>query len=166
MARGRNAAVIVFLVASVNKWPALTEVLAKIYMILPLQEAQNDYRSSFVILLCRYRWRDHRESLRMATGCPLRALHQAEGLEQVGFVPAIRSRSAPSALARVTSRATAVLDLPLLVAVSTVKLSTAFPTWETFARPRPAPPFFVSGCVASYAALRFEISFARCAGVR
>src|SRR5712664_4168923 len=124
MARGRNAAVIVFLVASVHKWPALTEVLAKIDMILPLQEAQNDYRSSFVILLCRYRWRDHRESLRMATGCPLRALHQAEGLEQVGFVPAIRSRSAPSALARVTSRATAVLDLPLLVAVSTVKLST------------------------------------------
>ena len=87
MARGRNAAVIVFLIASVHKWPALTEVLAKIDMILPLQEAQNDYRSSFVILLCRYRRRDHRESLRMATGCPLRALHQAEGLEQVG-VPA------------------------------------------------------------------------------
>src|SRR5258706_15263357 len=63
-------------------------------MILPLQEAQNDYRSSFVTHLCRYRRRDHRESLRMATGCPLRALHQAEGLEQVGSVPAIRSRSA------------------------------------------------------------------------
>src|SRR5258707_2575714 len=94
MARGRNAAVIVFLIASVHKWPALTEVLAKIYMILPLQEAQNDYRSSFVTHLCRYRRRDHRESLRMATGCPLRALHQAEGLEQVGSVPAIRSRSA------------------------------------------------------------------------
>jgi hypothetical protein len=41
--RGTNAAVIVFLVASVNKWPALTEVLAKIDMILPLREAQNDY---------------------------------------------------------------------------------------------------------------------------
>src|SRR5260221_3679418 len=94
MARGRNAAVIVLRIASVHKWPALTEVLAKIYMILPLQEAQNDYRSSFVTHLCRYRRRDHRESLRMATGCPLRALHQAEGLEQVGSVPAIRSRSA------------------------------------------------------------------------
>src|SRR5882672_12877734 len=91
MARGRNAAVMVFLIASVHKWPALTEVLAKIDMILPLQEAQNDYRSSFVILLCRYRRRDHRESLRMATGCPLRALHQAEGLEEV--VPAIRPGS-------------------------------------------------------------------------
>src|SRR5258706_15617982 len=74
-------------------------------MILPLQEAQNDYRSSFVTHLCRYRRRDHRESLRMATGCPLRALHQAEGLEQVG-VPAIRSRSAPSAFPRVASRST------------------------------------------------------------
>ena len=40
MARGRNAAVMVFLIASVHKWPALTEVLAKIDMILPLQEAQ------------------------------------------------------------------------------------------------------------------------------
>ena len=83
MMRGRNAAVIVFLVASVNKWPALTEVLAKIYMILPLQEAQNDYRSSFVSLVCRYRRRDPREGLRMATGCPLRALHQAERLEKL-----------------------------------------------------------------------------------
>jgi len=53
MGRGTNAAVIVFLVASVNKWPALAEVLAKIDMILPLQEAQNDYRSSFVSLVCR-----------------------------------------------------------------------------------------------------------------
>jgi hypothetical protein len=95
MARGRNAAVIVFLIASVHKWPALTEVLAKIDMILPLQEAQNDYRSSFVILLCRYRRRDHRESLRMATGCPLRALHQAKGLEQVS-VP----RSRPAVIVR------------------------------------------------------------------
>jgi hypothetical protein len=51
--RGTNAAVIVFLVATVNKWPALTEVLAEIDMILPLQEAQNDYRSSFVSLICR-----------------------------------------------------------------------------------------------------------------
>jgi hypothetical protein len=75
MASGRKAAVIVFLVASVNKWPALTEVLAKFYMILPLQEAQNDYRSSFVSLVCGYRRRDRRESLRMATGCALRALH-------------------------------------------------------------------------------------------
>src|SRR5258706_7725683 len=122
MARGRNAAVIVFLIASVHKWPALTEVLAKIDMILPLQEAQNDYRSSFVILLCRYRRRDHRESLRMATGCPLRALHQAEGLEQVG-VPAIRSRSAPSALARVASRLMEVTDLPLFAAASAAKPS-------------------------------------------
>jgi hypothetical protein len=102
MARGRNAAVIVFLIASVHKWPALTEVLAKIDMILPLQEVQNDYRISFVILLCRYRRRDHHESLRMATGCPLWALHQAEGLEQVG-VPRSGPDRGPSALARLTS---------------------------------------------------------------
>jgi len=102
MGRGTNAAVIFFLVASVNKWPALTEVLAKIDMILPLQEVQNDYRISFVILLCRYRRRDHHESLRMATGCPLWALHQAEGLEQVG-VPRSGPDRGPSALARLTS---------------------------------------------------------------
>ena len=90
MGRGTNAAVIFFLVASVNKWPALTEVLAKIDMILRLQEAQNDYRSSFVSLVCRYRRCLRRESLRMATGCALRALHQAERLEEVGSAPAIR----------------------------------------------------------------------------
>jgi hypothetical protein len=89
MGRGTNAAVIFFLVASVNKWPALTEVLAKIDMILRLQEAQNDYRSSFVSLVCRYRRCFRCESLRMATGRPLRA--QAEQLEQVGAVPAISS---------------------------------------------------------------------------
>ena len=80
MMRGRNAAVIAFLIASVNK---STEVLAKMNMILALQEAQNDYRSSFVSLVCRYRRRDPREGLRMATGCPLRALHQAERLEKL-----------------------------------------------------------------------------------
>jgi hypothetical protein len=165
MARGRTAAVIVFLIASVNKWPALTEVLAKIYMILPLQEAQNDYRSSFVILLCRYRRRDHRESLRMATGCPVRALHLAEGLEQVGSVPAIRSRSAPSALARVASRTTDRADFPDF---GPFPLRKKKPTWRLLScRPgrRGALPCFVSGCVSSYAAF-FETSFARCAGVR
>jgi hypothetical protein len=91
MGRGANAAVIVFLIASVNKWPALTEVLAKIDMLLPLQEAQNDYRSSFISLLCRHRRCLRRESLPMATGCALRALHQAERLEEVGSAPA-RSR--------------------------------------------------------------------------
>jgi hypothetical protein len=40
VARNRNVAVIVFPAASVNKWPALTKAFAKIYMILPLQEAQ------------------------------------------------------------------------------------------------------------------------------
>src|SRR5229473_7543741 len=90
--RGRNAAVIAFLIASVNK---STEVLAKIDMILPLQEAQNDYRSSFVSLVCRYRRRClRRESLRMATGCALRALHQAERLEEVGSAPAMQPRCA------------------------------------------------------------------------
>jgi hypothetical protein len=32
-------------------WPVLAEVLAKIDMILPLQEAHNDCRSSFVSLV-------------------------------------------------------------------------------------------------------------------
>jgi len=165
MARGRNGAVIVFLIASVNKWPALTEVLAKIYMILPLQEAQNDYRSSFVILLCRYRRRDHRESLRMATGCPVRALHQAEGLEQVGSVPAIRSRSAPSALARVASRTPDRADFPDFWAVSFAKEEANLASSFLPPLPTGALPCFVSGCVSSYAAF-FETSFARCAGVR
>jgi len=69
-------------------------------MILPLQEVQNDYRSSFVCFVCRYRRRDLGESLRMATGCALRALHQAERLEEVGSAPAIRPRCAGLHIAR------------------------------------------------------------------
>src|ERR1700704_541339 len=69
-------------------------------MILRLQEAQNDYRSSFVSLVCRYRRCLRRESLRMATGCALRALHQAERLEEVGSAPAIRPRCAGLHVAR------------------------------------------------------------------
>jgi hypothetical protein len=80
-------------------------------------------------------------------------------------VPPTRSRSGLSALARVASRATDAVERPLLLAVSTVKRSFfKFSTLEL--DPRRAPPCFVSGCVASYAALRLEISFARCAGVR
>jgi len=48
---------------------------------------------AFVCLVCRYRRRDLGESLRMATGCALRALHQAERLEEIGSVPAIRPGS-------------------------------------------------------------------------
>jgi hypothetical protein len=82
-------------------------------------------------------------------------------------VRAIRSRSPPSALPRVASRSIDRSDLPDFAAVSLAKLSLLGPpTWRTFPRPRPVAPFFVSGCVASYAALRFETSFARCAGVK
>jgi hypothetical protein len=59
-------------------------------------------------------------------------------------VPAIRSRSAPSAFARVASRATEAVERPLLPAVSIVKRSRfKFSTLEL--EPRREPPCFVSG---------------------
>jgi hypothetical protein len=85
-------------------------------------------------------------------------------------VPSTRSRSAPSRFARVASAFTEASDRPLLAAVSAAKEPTFGSLIAALPLPAPtfpfAPPCFVSGCVASYAALRFEISFARCAGVR
>ena len=89
MARGRNDAVIVFLAASVDKWACADEGFCQNLYDRPIAGGSNDYRSSFVSLVWRYRRRDRREGLQMATGRPLRALHQAERLEQVGAVPAI-----------------------------------------------------------------------------
>jgi hypothetical protein len=66
VARNRNVAVIVFPAASVNKWPALTKAFAKIYMILPLQEAQMIIEAALlfsfvaivgVIIVKAYEWR-------------------------------------------------------------------------------------------------------------
>jgi hypothetical protein len=90
VARNRNVAVIIFPAASVNKWACADQGFCQNLYDPPIAGGSNDYRSSFVSLVCRYyRRRDRREGLRMATGRPLRALHQAERLEQVGAVPAI-----------------------------------------------------------------------------
>jgi hypothetical protein len=85
MACGRNGAAVVFLMACIKVHRS--RFLPK-YMILPLQEAQMIIEAALFLSFVAIAGAIVVKSLRMATGRPLRTLHQAERLEEVGAVPA------------------------------------------------------------------------------